>query len=152
MKCETVIPVIIIADFSSRFNVSFLQSGGKLARLVNDSPVHLQLNIHHPGAAAARAFLAIYFQNAMYVFFSLMGLYVEVERHTVDGRMDVLVQTADYIYIFELKIDKDADTALKQIKDKRYANPFASDRRKLFKIGINFSTEKRIIDDWKIEE
>jgi len=94
----------------------------------------------------------LYFQNAMYVFFSLMGLYVEVERHTVDGRMDVLVQTADYIYIFELKIDKDADIALKQIKDKGYANPFASDKRKLFKIGINFSTEKRIIDDWKIEE
>ena len=94
----------------------------------------------------------LYFQNAMYVFFSLMGLYVEVERHTVDGRMDMLVQTADYVYIFELKIDKDADTALKQIEDKGYAKPFATDKRKLFKIGINFSTEKRIIDDWKIEE
>ena len=94
----------------------------------------------------------LYFQNAMYVFFTLMGLYVEVERHTVDGRMDILVQTSDYIYIFELKIDKDADTALKQIEDKGYAKPFASDKRKLFKIGINFSTEKRKIDDWKIEE
>lgn len=94
----------------------------------------------------------LYFQNAMYVFFTLMGLYVEVERHTVDGRMDILVQTADYIYIFELKIDKDADTALKQIEDKGYAKPFASDKRKLFKIGINFSTEKSIIDDWRIEE
>ena len=92
----------------------------------------------------------LYFQNAMYVFFMLLGLYVEVERHTTDGRMDMLVQTKDYIYIFELKIDQSADIALQQIDDKGYALPFASDPRKLFKIGVDFSTEKRCIDDWKI--
>ena len=94
----------------------------------------------------------LYFHNAIYVFFSLMGLYVDVERHTTDGRMDILMQTSDYIYILELKIDQSADTALRQIDEKGYANPFASDKRKLFKIGINFSTEKRRIDDWKVEE
>lgn len=94
----------------------------------------------------------LYFQNAMYVFFSLLGLYVDVERHTADGRMDMLVQTADYIYIFELKINQNAETALRQIEEKRYARPFAVDSRKLFKIGVNFSTEKCCIDDWKIKE
>ena len=93
----------------------------------------------------------LYFQNAMYVFFMLLGLYVEVERHTTDGRMDMLVQTKDYIYIFELKIDQSADIALQQIDDKGYAKPFASDPRKLFKIGVDFSTETRCIDDWKIK-
>lgn len=92
----------------------------------------------------------LYFHNAMYVFFTLLGFYVEVERHTTDGRMDVLVQTKDYIYIFELKIDQSADIALKQIEEKGYARSFASDSRKLFKIGVNFSTEKRCIDDWKV--
>lgn len=92
----------------------------------------------------------LYFHNAMYVFFTLLGFYVEVERHTTDGRMDVLVQTKDYVYIFELKIDQSADIALKQIEEKGYARPFASDSRKLFKIGVNFSTEKRCIDDWKV--
>ena len=92
----------------------------------------------------------LYFHNAMYVFFSLLGLYVDVERHTVDGRMDILVQTADYIYIFELKIDQTAEVALQQIEEKGYAKPFASDPRQLFKIGVNFSTEKRCIDDWKV--
>ena len=93
----------------------------------------------------------LYFHNAVYVFFALLGLYVEVERHTTNGRMDVLVQTKDYIYIFELKIDQSADVALKQIEEKGYAKPFANDPRHLFKIGVNFSTEKRYIDEWRVE-
>lgn len=93
----------------------------------------------------------LYFHNAMYVFFTLLGLYVEVERHTTNGRMDILVQTKDYIYIFELKIDQSADIALQQIETKGYAKPFAADPRKLFKIGLNFSTGKRCIDDWRVE-
>lgn len=92
----------------------------------------------------------LYFHNAMYVFFTLLGFYVDVERHTINGRMDIVVQTKDYVYIFELKIDQSADVALKQIDEKGYALPFASDSRKLFRIGVNFSTEKRCIDDWKV--
>lgn len=93
----------------------------------------------------------LYFHNAVYVFFTLLGFYVEVERHTTNGRMDILVQTNDYIYIFELKIDQSADIALQQIEEKGYAKPFAFDPRKLFKIGLNFSTEKRCIDEWRVE-
>ncbi len=94
--------------------------------------------------------LELYFQNTLYVFFRLMGFYVEVERHTTDGRMDILMQTPQYIYILELKLDKTADEALAQIEAKGYAKPFADDARHLFKIGINFSTSTRRIDDWKI--
>ena len=91
----------------------------------------------------------IYFQNVMYLLFMLLGFYVQVERHTTNGRMDILVQTADFVYIFELKINQSADVALKQIEDKGYARPFEMDSRKLYKIGVNFSTETRMIDDWK---
>ena len=94
--------------------------------------------------------LELYFQNTLYVFFRLMGFYVEVERHTTDGRMDILMQTPQYIYILELKLDKTADEALAQIEAKGYAKPFADDARQLFKMGINFSTSTRRIDDWKI--
>lgn len=92
----------------------------------------------------------IYFQNTLYVFFKLLGFYVEVERHTSDGRMDAVIQTADYVYIIEIKIDQSADVALKQIEDKHYAAPFAADNRKLFRIGINFNSSRRCIDDWKV--
>lgn len=54
------------------------------------------------------------------------------------------------IYILEIKIDKTAKVALQQIIDKNYAAPFATDPRQLFKIGLNFSTETKLIDDWVI--
>ena len=91
-----------------------------------------------------------YFQNTLYVFFRLLGFYVNVERHTSNGRIDVMIQTPDYIYVLELKINHTAAVALQQIEEKGYALPFSSDPRQLFKIGINFSTDTKLIDDWKI--
>ena len=87
-----------------------------------------------------------YFQNTLYVFFRLLGFYVDVERHTANGRMDTVIQTPEYIYILELKIDRTAAEALQQIEDKGYARPFEGDRRTLFKIGVNFSTATKLID------
>lgn len=92
----------------------------------------------------------IYFQNTLYVFFKLLGFYVDVERHTADGRMDVLMQTPDYIYILELKVNQTAAVALQQIEDKGYAAPFAADPRRLFKLGVNFNSARRMIDDWAV--
>ena len=93
----------------------------------------------------------LYFQNTMYVMTKLMGQYVEVERRTSNGRMDILVQTEKYIYVMELKMDASADEALRQIEEKGYAEPFVSDPRKLFKIGVNFSSATRRIEEWKIQ-
>ena len=92
----------------------------------------------------------LYFHNVTSLVFKLLGFYTDVERHTTDGRMDMLVQTKDYIYIFEFKIDKSADEALKQIEEKQYAKPFEMDSRKLYKIGVNFSSETRRIEGWKV--
>ena len=92
----------------------------------------------------------LYFQNVCWVIFRMIGFYTEVERHTSDGRMDMVIQTQDYIYIFEFKLDKSADEALRQIEDKQYAKPFEHDGRKIYKIGINFSTKTRRIDGWKM--
>jgi len=94
--------------------------------------------------------MEIYFQNTLSVIFKLMGFYVQVERHTSRGRMDVTVQTRDYVYIMELKVDKTADEALQQIEDKQYAAPFAADPRKLFKVGVRFGSESKGIDEWKV--
>ena len=92
------------------------------------------------------------FQYAMYIIMELVGEYVQAERSTSNGRIDLLLQTKDYIYIVELKIDNTADAALQQIDDKGYAKPFVNDPRKLFKIGVSFSTGTRRIEDWKISE
>ena len=92
----------------------------------------------------------LYFHNVTGLVFKLLGFYTDVERHTSDGRMDMLVQTKDFIYIFEFKIDKSADEALAQIEEKQYAKPFETDSRKLYKIGINFSSATRRIESWKV--
>lgn len=90
------------------------------------------------------------FQYAMYIISALLGEYVQVERTTSNGRIDLIIQTKEFIYIFELKVNADADVALRQIDEKVYARPFEGDSRKLFKIGVNFSTATRRIEDWKI--
>lgn len=94
--------------------------------------------------------MELYFQNAMYLVFKMMGFYTDVERTTSNGRIDVVLQTKDYIYVMELKLDGSADEALHQIEEKGYALPFAKDSRKLYKIGVNFSSETRGIEEWKI--
>lgn len=92
------------------------------------------------------------FQYAMYIIMEQLGEYVQAERSTSNGRIDLLLQTKDYIYIIELKIDNTADAALQQIEDKGYAKPFADDPRKIFKIGASFSTANRRIEEWRVVE
>ena len=90
------------------------------------------------------------FQYAMYIIFELLGEYVQTEKQTSNGRIDILLQTKDYVYIMELKVDGNANEALRQIEEKGYDRPFADDQRKLFKIGVSFSKENRRIEGWKI--
>ena len=92
------------------------------------------------------------FQYAMQLIFRLLTAYVEVEYPTSDGRMDIFVKTQSYIYIIELKIDKSAAEAMAQIEEKQYALRFASDPRKVYKIGANFSTKSYRLDDYLISE
>lgn len=93
----------------------------------------------------------LYFQNAMYLVFKIMGFYTQVERPTSDGRIDAIIQTPDYIYIIECKLDRTAEEALRQINDSNYAAPFAMDKRRIYKIGVNFSSQTRGVEQWVIE-
>ena len=54
-----------------------------------------------------------------------------------------------WVYIFEFKLEGKADEALAQIEEKGYARPYKADSRKLFKVGIVFSSETGIINGWK---
>lgn len=92
----------------------------------------------------------IYFENNLYVIFQLMGHEVLAEDETSWGRIDLTVKTADYIYIFEIKVDKSACEALEQIKKKGYDLKYANDRRQVICVGVNFSSEQRNITDWLI--
>ena len=94
----------------------------------------------------------VHFQNTLYLIFTMLGYNVQVEQATSQGRMDVTIQTPDYVYIFELKLDKSAEEALQQIKNSQYTRPFQTDSRKVFLIGANFSSATRTVEKWMVEE
>jgi hypothetical protein len=85
-----------------------------------------------------------------YFFFRMLNNEVYAEVRNARGATDITIFTTKYIYIVEIKIDSSADVALQQIEDKGYATPYITDSRKLIKVGVNFSTSTRTIDNWII--
>ena len=88
----------------------------------------------------------------VYLIMTLLGAHAQTEIHMATGRADCVVKTPDYIYVFEFKLDKPVEDAMKQIEDKGYTVPYQADSRKLFKVGVVFSSEKRNVTEWKIEK
>ncbi len=86
----------------------------------------------------------------LFLILSLMGAYTSCEVHMATGRADCVVKTPNFIYVFEFKLDKPIQDAMLQIEDKDYAIPYTADNRKLYKIGVVFSTEKRNVSDYKV--
>ena len=94
-----------------------------------------------------------YFNYTFYLIFRMVSVYAtHIEKEQSQGRSDCIVETPQYVYIFEFKLDGTADEALKQIEDKGYAKPYLSDPRKLFKIGASFSSQTGTIEEWKTKE
>jgi hypothetical protein len=84
-----------------------------------------------------------------YFFFRMLSNEVNAEVRNAVGATDVIIKPPKYIYIVEIKIDATPDVALAQIEAKGYATPFLADGRKLVRIGVNFSTTSRTIEEWK---
>ena len=92
------------------------------------------------------------FQYTFYLILRMISSYlVFIEKETSEGRADCVIETRDYVYIFEFKRDGTAAEALAQIAAKGYAREYAADTRRVFSIGCNFSTTTGTISDWAIE-
>ena len=91
-----------------------------------------------------------HFQNVLFTVCRLMGYHTIAEYRTSRGRIDMVVKTDDYTYVFEFKFDKSAQEALQQIDTKEYMIPFTADGRQIVKIGVNFSKETRNIEGWEV--
>ena len=90
--------------------------------------------------------------TVIYTILLILGCDVTPEVPTSDGRIDMVLKTKRSIYVLELKYKKDAEVAMEQIEKKDYAAAFADDSRKKYKVGINFSEDRKSIDDWKVKE
>ena len=94
-----------------------------------------------------------YFHYTFYLIMRLISVYtVYTEKVQSRGRVDCIVETPDYVYIFEFKLDGTAEEALRQIEEKGYALEYASDSRKLYKIGAVFSSETGTIAEFEVRE
>jgi hypothetical protein len=93
-----------------------------------------------------------YYQTIFFIVFRLIGLRIEAECSTNIGYIDAVAQTDKYIYIFEFKLNKSPEAALKQIHDKGYFQKFINSDKEVILIGANFSTKTRNIESWKMEK
>ena len=137
-KSESIFQIsLFIRDIEDGDIDSFMQ---RLQSFFADTPYELARD------------LELHYQNVLFIVFKLMGFFTQVEYHTSQGRIDLVLKTDKYIYVMEFKLEGTAEEALRQIEEKNYALPFASDPRKLYKVGVNFSNGIRGIEKWKVEE
>lgn len=93
-----------------------------------------------------------HYQQVLFIIFTLLTHFVvDVEVHTPNGRVDVVMETEDTLYLIELKLNKSAQSAMQQINLKQYGQRFARCGKPIVKVGVNFDAKKGNIEDWIIE-
>ena len=93
------------------------------------------------------------YQTAVYLIFKLMGQFVQTEVHCSTGRADCIVYTTDTVYIFEFKLtgNGNAEDAINQIREKKYAAKYRAEGKKIVLIGSSFDEQTRTIKDWAVD-
>lgn len=93
-----------------------------------------------------------HYQQVLFIIFTLLTHFVvDVEVHTPNGRVEVVMETEDTLYLIELKLNKSAQSAMQQINLKQYGQRFARCGKPIVKVGVNFDAKKGNIEDWIIE-
>lgn len=112
----------------------------RLRSLFADTPYELVKNLEN------------HYQNVLWLLFKLLGFYVQAEYHTSEGRIDLVLQSPQFCYVMEFKLDGTAEEALAQIEDKHYTLPFDTSGRQIIRIGMNFDSSTRNIEKWIISK
>ena len=92
-----------------------------------------------------------YYQSIIYVVFKLIGFLITAEARTNIGRADAVVETEDRVYVIELKLNDTAEAAMKQIREKRYFEPYLDRGKEILLVGAAFDVETRNIERWLVE-
>jgi SOS-response transcriptional repressor LexA len=91
------------------------------------------------------------FQLLFYSVFLLIGVRVEAESRTNNGRIDAVICDGDYVFIFEFTLNKTAEIALDQIREKKYYQKYQHSGKKIVLVGANFDTISRQLSEWESE-
>ena len=132
---------VVVADISTYINNGEMDEALQLLADFLETIPYCD-NTHYEG----------HWQQTLYIMFALLTNYdILVEQHTAKGRIDITMETADTIYVMELKFNKSAEEALAQIEAKHYADAFKMSGKKVVKIGLNFSVKDEVnCLEWKI--
>jgi len=121
----------------------------QLEILLADISYHL-----HPKSKSEEATFKMwegYFHTIIYLITSFLDLYVHSEITKHKGRLDLSVETDDFLYIMEFKLDEPAENAIEQIKNRDYIKSYINSPKKIYLVGISFSKTERNVATWKSE-
>lgn len=92
-----------------------------------------------------------FYHAIIHLTFFYLGVFIESEVCTSDGRADVIVQTDTHIYCLEFKLNESGEAAIDQIEQKGYLKKFAHTGKQLVGLGVNLSTAEKKIDGWVVK-
>ena len=92
------------------------------------------------------------FRLLFFSVFMLLGISITAESRTNNGRIDAVAANEDYVFVFEFKLDKTAEIALEQIKDRDYYRRHVNSGKKIVLVGVNFDKDAGQIDRWTFEK
>ncbi|MDM8550427.1 ATP-binding protein [Desulfobacterales bacterium HSG2] len=90
-----------------------------------------------------------YFHTVFYLMVCASGVNARSEIMSCEGRIDLVVEFPDKIYVIEFKCDQSARAGIDQIREKGYADQYRQLGKKIILMGINFDSEKRNVSEWK---
>jgi hypothetical protein len=93
-----------------------------------------------------------YFHAILYIITSYMSMSVKAEVQNNKGRVDLIAEVKEFIYLMEFKLDGTSENAIEQIKEREYAATYKNSEKKVFLVGVNFSKEDRNVERWEVEE
>lgn len=92
------------------------------------------------------------YQTVIYVIFMMLNFFIEAEHRTNNGRIDLMLSAGNWTYVIEIKLNRDAGHAMKQIQNKEYALKFTGRGRQVVAVGVNFDSVRGQITDWISEK
>ncbi|MEM6318552.1 MAG: AAA family ATPase, partial [Bacteroidota bacterium] len=121
--------------------------------LLSDLSYLHQPKVHKNGNAKAKLMQMWegYFHTIIYLVTAFLGMEVQSEITKHKGRLDLVAETQEYLYLMEFKLDEPVKDAIEQIKNRQYAASFQNTPKKLVLVGVGFSKDERTVQDWESE-
>ena len=151
---ETVLPALTLR---SNGDIQSTQSGLFLALQLGNLPEAMKClkaliaDVPYSNKKLASMNMEERYRLILSTIFNAIGCRVEVEKMIATGRIDMVVETTNFIYVLELKLSNNGgvDAAEEQMKAKQYAEPFKADKRKVIALAIELDDMGRGLVDWK---